>query len=286
MDLSQFATEAPGHRHDGWSAERKIGFLDHLSVRGNVRAACAAVGMSHEAAYRLRRREPLFARGWNAALALARENATDVLTCRALDGVAEDIWYRGEQVGTRIRYDTRLLLAHLARLDRLVAQEPVARDAGRFDEVLALIAGEPAPEGLDGEEVLEFGRGTFVTEAEESAWDACREQAGEELDEEGMRALEETSAQAAEDWMLEAAARWDDWFERAFRRVDAVLARTPSTVSTSGGPVVRSRHAELVSESVGPDVPRCGLDSNSAADTAGPSPTGANREIDPETSSG
>ena len=44
----------PIPRHDGWTPERQRAFLDHLSVSGLVRAAAADVGMSHEAAYKLR----------------------------------------------------------------------------------------------------------------------------------------------------------------------------------------------------------------------------------------
>ncbi|WP_347304255.1 hypothetical protein V5740_06505 [Croceibacterium sp. TMG7-5b_MA50] len=82
-------------------------------------------------------------------LVLAREEAEQILADRALDGQEEDVWFRGEVVGTRRRYDNRLLLAHLARLDR-AAEAPVARaDAARFDEVLARVAGElPPPELL------------------------------------------------------------------------------------------------------------------------------------------
>ena len=43
-------------RHDGWTPVRKAQFLDHLARHGNVRAACAAVGLSPEAAYKARRR--------------------------------------------------------------------------------------------------------------------------------------------------------------------------------------------------------------------------------------
>lgn len=41
-----------------------------------------------------------------------------MLVTRALDGVEVPVWFRGEKVGTRRLYDTRLLLAHLGRLDR------------------------------------------------------------------------------------------------------------------------------------------------------------------------
>lgn len=122
----------------GWTPGRKARFLDRLAVHGNVREACRCVGLSAEAAYRLRRRDEMFARGWAAALVLARQNCEQVLGERAVEGVEEDIFYRGELVGTRRRYDSRLLLAHLARLDRL--EDGAGSDAGRFDEILASVA--------------------------------------------------------------------------------------------------------------------------------------------------
>ena len=104
-------------RHDGWTPERKARFLDCLAEKGNVRVACGRVGLSQQAAYVLRRRDAQFARGWAAALALARENSVQVLAERAIDGVEDPVWYRGELVGTRRKYDARLLLAHVGRLD-------------------------------------------------------------------------------------------------------------------------------------------------------------------------
>ena len=115
MDLSN----TPATRHDGWTAARKAQFLESLAHDGNVRAACARVGLSREAAYRLRRRDALFARAWAAAQLQARDNVGEVLGTRAIEGIEEEVWYRGEVVGTRRRYDTRLLLAHIARLDKL-----------------------------------------------------------------------------------------------------------------------------------------------------------------------
>lgn len=140
--------------HHAWDAGRKVRFLHHLSEKGDVRAACARVGMSRQSAYVLRRRDAAFARGWQAALVLARGHAEEVLATRALDGVEEAVWFRGELVGKRQRYDTRLLLAHLARLDRLAGDDESAVQAlaGRFDEALAVIAGEDAAAHLGSEE--------------------------------------------------------------------------------------------------------------------------------------
>src|SRR6478735_2788882 len=175
MDLS--STPASTTRHDGWTAARKARFLDALAGDGNVRAACARVGLSREAAYRLRRRDVLFARAWAAAQVQAREIVGEVLGTRAIEGIEEEVWFRGEVVGTRRRYDTRLLLAHMARLDRLAEANPEAEaDAERFDELLACIAGEPVPEELAvDDEVLPVDRATcllmYAELAEEDAPD-------------------------------------------------------------------------------------------------------------------
>ena len=121
----------------GWTPERQTRFLDHLALKGNVHASCRRVGLSREAAYRLRRRDRLFARGWAAAMVKAHDASIEVLADRAIEGVEEPIYHRGELVGTRRRYDTRLLLAHIARLDKLLEDEAAQTDAGRFDELLA-----------------------------------------------------------------------------------------------------------------------------------------------------
>ena len=77
---------------------------------------------------------------------VAREQAEEVLATRAIDGVEEEVWYHGEVVATRRRYDSRLLLAHLARLDRLTQNADTAALADDFDMVLErLERGEQLP---------------------------------------------------------------------------------------------------------------------------------------------
>lgn len=212
---------------NAWTAERKVRFLHRLAEKGDVRSACAGVGLSRQSAYVLRRRDALFALGWDAALVLARRHVEEVLAVRALDGVEEAVFYHGEQVAVRRRFDARLLLAHLARLDRAAAETAAGAHADRFDEVLALVAGE-VPEELvllGGEEEsagLPPERSRYVAElgaamaaAEREAWlDAV--DAGEEAgdgpapDPEACRAV--------------AAGEWDAWQGRAAARVDGVLA--------------------------------------------------------------
>ncbi|MFC3594485.1 hypothetical protein ACFOON_12650 [Novosphingobium piscinae] len=136
-------------RPDLFTAERQARFLAALAETGAVRQACARVGVSPECVYRLRRRDGLFAAGWDGALVLARRVAEDVLAARALDGVEEPVFFRGEQVGTRVRFDARLLLAHLARLDAHAERSAYgAQRAERFDELLALVGGAAPPAAL------------------------------------------------------------------------------------------------------------------------------------------
>lgn len=59
------------HRHDGWTPERQLDFLEMLARTGSVTRSARAAGMSRESAHRLRLREPdgLFAVAWDRALA-------------------------------------------------------------------------------------------------------------------------------------------------------------------------------------------------------------------------
>ena len=221
MDQSHTpATVTPAPRRDGWTEARRTRFLEHLSHRGNVRAACAAVGLSHEAAYQLRRRDPLFARAWAAAVELAREASAQVLACRAIDGVEEEVWYRGEVVGTRRRYDSRLLLAHLARLDAAAQDGKAREDAERFDELLALVAGaEPPVDAVCGDDGVPLSRDALIALTIEATEAFAREEAEDDESEEA-----ELSPAARYEAGAAAAATWDDWREQAHAFVDRVLA--------------------------------------------------------------
>ena len=223
----------------GWTPERKTRFLDHLAHKGNVRAACKSVGLSREAAYRLRRRDPMFARGWSAAMVLARASSEEVLADRAIDGVEEEIYYRGELIGTRRRYDARLLLAHLARLDRLADEENAGADAARFDEILAIIAGETMPPDLDtGEDGLPLDReatalrGADGAEAEVRYFD---EHGGDDDPAPDPAPLAVRCLTARHRGRAEGEALWDAWFAAACGRVDRLDAN-PGAPTAPGLP--------------------------------------------------
>lgn len=278
-------TPPPGwHRHH-WTPALKARFLDHLSHSGNVRAACAEVGFSPEAAYRLRRRDPLFAASWAAALVLGREASEQVLADRALNGVTEPIFYRGEQVGERVRFDNRLLLAHLARLDRLADETRAGRHARRFDELLALVAGAAAPAGMaDAPEEEDYGepgepadaflpmaRDRFVAETGAAALHGARRAAddatqaallremaaeGEEealdaylaeerAEKERALAAEAAVADAAEAGRRAAASAWDEWQAGACALVDGMIADAPAHVAAQAAAKRREATAVL-----------------------------------------
>ncbi|WP_205958420.1 hypothetical protein [Qipengyuania sediminis] len=146
----QCAAALPGAEPVPTSAEgrlfdraRQVLFLENLSLTGSVRSAASAAQVSHQSAYRARRATPAFRTAWDAALVVARAAAADTLACRAIDGVEEKVFYHGEEVATRTRYSDRLLLAHLARLDKLAdAPAPGNSDvhirfAEDFDAALA-----------------------------------------------------------------------------------------------------------------------------------------------------
>ncbi len=218
-----------------FTPDRQVRFLDALAAGGNVRAACARVGVSAETAYRARRRDAVFAAGWAGALVLAREHAEAVLADRALNGVEEAVFYHGEEVARRRRFDGRLLLAHLARLDRRCEAHEGALAAERFDEILAVLAGaEVDPDMLDAAERFDADADRIEgLGASREGWQAAREH-------DALRAAELAMLTGEDEWdevgvdpvllageeaLAQAAAEWDAHCARAFATVDALCGR-------------------------------------------------------------
>ena len=110
---------SPFTRHDGWTGEKMAIFCETLAETAVVAEACEVARMGISGAYACRRRNPVFAAAWDAALAIARERLADTLLARSMEGNIEQIWRDGEVVGERHVLDNRLGLAILRRLDRL-----------------------------------------------------------------------------------------------------------------------------------------------------------------------
>jgi hypothetical protein len=115
-DLPAFP--APPQRQ--WTAARQQEFLELLADSGSVTHACRRVGMSRQAAYRLRRHPDAadFRRAWDLALADANRQIEDLAIERALHGEEEVIERDGLTVVVRRRpCDARLLVHLLKRAD-------------------------------------------------------------------------------------------------------------------------------------------------------------------------
>ena len=140
-------------RHDGWSPAKLREFIVRLSQCGVVADAAKFVGMSAQSAYAYRNRAEgrAFHLAWEAALVHAHRRLADELLSRAMNGVVERIERNGV-VTQRHRYDSRLSMAVLTRLDRVTAEarkegSAVHAVAGELDQLLDIIGGgaEPVP---------------------------------------------------------------------------------------------------------------------------------------------
>lgn len=115
-------------REDGWTPERRETFLQTLAETCNVREAAEAAGMARWSAYRLKQRDPGFARDWERALSIAYDELEAALLRDALFGhEEEEIVTDGEGVvktrkirrGRDRGMALRLLAAHRATAERL-----------------------------------------------------------------------------------------------------------------------------------------------------------------------
>lgn len=165
-------------RADGWTVERQRAFLEALADCGSVRAACARVGMSAQAAYALRRRSDAraFRQAWDAARAMAAQVLEEAAWDRAIHGTVRQHFYHGEMIAETRVYSDKLLLGlidrnraalELAETDpRLIAE--VAED---WDAALARLG---TGEHLRTEEEMDA---EFEAEWAQAAADFAAEQA-------------------------------------------------------------------------------------------------------------
>lgn len=107
-------------RADGWLPDKQRMFLEGIARGLTVEQACRLVGMSPSSAYAFRQRAAgaAFALGWHAANLRARECLADTLLARAIDGQVETVTRPDGSTVERHRYDNRLAVTMLARLDR------------------------------------------------------------------------------------------------------------------------------------------------------------------------
>jgi hypothetical protein len=99
-------------RHDGWTAERQIAFIQKLADCGSISAAAKHVGMSRESVRSLRRRPcgRAFRDACDAALDFSCAEIEETAMERVKNGVARPVFYKGEQVGEWRHFDERLTM--------------------------------------------------------------------------------------------------------------------------------------------------------------------------------
>jgi hypothetical protein len=156
-------------RRDGWTEEKQRRFIEALADTGLVNAAAAAVGMSRESAYTLRRSPhgAAFARASDAARHYAGGPLEDIAFERAIEGVEHNVYdENGEVVCTKRVYNDRLLMFLLRHLKperyggAAARREPPAEPAPppEIELEASLRAMEPQlpapPEQLLGPEML------------------------------------------------------------------------------------------------------------------------------------
>jgi len=110
-------------RRDGWTPDRIRIFLHTLAQTGTVAAAAEAADMSVRSAYNLRNRPEgrAFHYAWEGALQVAKRLLADGMMARAMLGNIDVFKRDGVVVGERHRFDNRLSMAMLKRLDQRLA---------------------------------------------------------------------------------------------------------------------------------------------------------------------
>ncbi len=123
LDADEFAAvtaEAPEDgRADGWTAARRRLFLERLSTTASVQEAARSVGMTRQSARKLYRRAPAFRAAWDEALRESVSVLAETAFHRAIHGTEQQVYHKGQLVGTREVHHDRLLMYLLRVRDPL-----------------------------------------------------------------------------------------------------------------------------------------------------------------------
>jgi len=167
-------------RHNEWTRAKMVLFLRELAATQNVAVAAKHAGMSRTSAYALRNRlkGTPFDLGWEVALEMGFHQLAHAVMDRALNGVEEQLFYHGELVGTKRKFDNRLsqwVLDNPWKLGR--AQVAREYSSAAFDRLLERIEAASfnweTGEAMPGRNV---DLGTSVSEAEGIEADFVRQE--------------------------------------------------------------------------------------------------------------
>lgn len=112
-----------------WTPACQRAFLEELSCCGSVTLAAREVGKNPRSAYMLccRREGSAFQLGWDAAILVSRRVVAGTLMDRAIHGYEEISIKDDDGRTTRGKFDNRLSIGLLNRLDRLAEKAAIAR---------------------------------------------------------------------------------------------------------------------------------------------------------------
>ena len=120
-------------RKDGWTANRRERFIDHLRISCNVSASCREVGMSEAGAYKHRKRNAAFRADWKVAINEAVERLEMMLLRRSMDGQVVEKRERGGEIVKTIEYPDRIALALIGKHKDEAAAVDVPEDESAAD---------------------------------------------------------------------------------------------------------------------------------------------------------
>ena len=141
---SQTAMPERLQRHDGITPDRERLFLETLAATGSITDAAATIGISRAALYRMRKHDADFSRRWTEALKDAVAVLADDAFERAVKGTSEPVWYKGEQIGERVRYNDRMVMFLLRSHDPKTYGRPEEPRAARSPRPTAILPPRPA----------------------------------------------------------------------------------------------------------------------------------------------
>ena len=110
--LPAFAPVPRKYRHDGWTPERQVAFIEALADCGSVTRAAGMVNMAQANCYALRRAPGAeeFRRAWDAALDFGLQRLKDMAFERAIEGQLIPVFVAGKLMGFRRKHNDRLLM--------------------------------------------------------------------------------------------------------------------------------------------------------------------------------
>lgn len=138
--MTEASNNLPGKTFDD---DRKKVFLAALSEFPHVNAAAKKAGVSFVTAYKYRHKDPDFAKAWDIALDIGFNVLESEAVRRAVQGVEEPVFYKGDVVGSITKHSDSLLMFMLKGRRREVYGDKASEDSGDKSITIRVVGGLP-----------------------------------------------------------------------------------------------------------------------------------------------